>query len=152
LTFHNVLFLYILSKLFLFFLPSIRVVCYIWPQKKKGLVCYINVNISEWHRWNEIIKENENSVELRFNECMQIMKHPFSPSSSILRSKIRFSPYLFTLLAFIIFVVIIYGEDFMCIFGQQLQNYSNQDKLYSTNGEFIRPILLFPINHYFKNI
>jgi hypothetical protein len=128
-----------------------RVVYYIWPQKKKRLVCYINVNISEWHRWNEIIKENENSVELRFNECMQIMKHPFSPSSSILRSKIRFSPYLFTLLAFIIFVVIIYGEDFMCIFGQQLQNYSNQDKLYSTNGEFILPILLFTTNYHCFN-
>ncbi|XP_004491007.1 protein trichome birefringence-like 33 [Cicer arietinum] len=61
------------------------------------------------------------------------MKPPFSPSSSILRSKGRFSPYLFTLLIFIFFVVILYGEDFMCIFGQQLQNYSNQDKLFSTN-------------------
>ncbi|KAI5434021.1 protein trichome birefringence-like 33 [Lathyrus oleraceus] len=63
---------------------------------------------------------------------MQIMKPPFSPSSSIIRNKGRFSTYLFTLLAFIIFVTILYGEDFMCIFGQQLQNYSNQDKIYST--------------------
>ncbi|CAK8538350.1 unnamed protein product [Lathyrus sativus] len=63
---------------------------------------------------------------------MQIMKPPFSPSSSIIRNKGRFSTYLFTLLAFIIFVTILYGEDFMCIFGQQLQSYSNQDKIYST--------------------
>ncbi|AES99651.2 putative PMR5 domain, PC-Esterase, protein trichome birefringence-like 32/46 [Medicago truncatula] len=62
---------------------------------------------------------------------MQIMKPPFSPSS-ILRSKGRFSPYLFTLLAFILFVTILYGEDFMCIFGEQLYNYSNQDKFFST--------------------
>lgn len=74
---------------------------------------------------------------LRFGECMQIMKPPFSPSSSIIRNKGRFSTYLFTLLAFIIFVTILYGEDFMCIFGQQLQNYSNQDKIYSTAGKFI---------------
>ncbi|BBG98093.1 TRICHOME BIREFRINGENCE-LIKE 33 [Prunus dulcis] len=31
-------------------------------------------------------------------------------------------PYLFTLLAFILFVAVLYGEDLMCIFGQQLQH------------------------------
>uniref|UniRef100_A0A5B6Z6I6 Putative Trichome birefringence-like 33 isoform 1 n=1 Tax=Davidia involucrata TaxID=16924 RepID=A0A5B6Z6I6_DAVIN len=45
------------------------------------------------------------------------MKPPFSPSSSVLR-KARLSPYLFTLLAFIVFVTILYGEDFSCLFGQ----------------------------------
>ncbi|CAN8316249.1 unnamed protein product [Cochlearia groenlandica] len=46
----------------------------------------------------------------------------FSSSSSSLPSslprKTRLSPYLFTLLTFILFVSVLYGEDFMCIFGQ----------------------------------
>ncbi|XP_031248390.1 protein trichome birefringence-like 33 [Pistacia vera] len=49
------------------------------------------------------------------------MKPPLPSSSSSnynVLSKPRLSPYLFTLLAFIVFVVILYGEDFMCIFGQ----------------------------------
>ncbi|OMO50049.1 hypothetical protein CCACVL1_30684 [Corchorus capsularis] len=45
------------------------------------------------------------------------MKPPLPSSSAVLR-KARLSPYLFTLLAFIVFVAILYGEDFMCIFGQ----------------------------------
>ncbi|PRQ59517.1 putative PMR5 domain, PC-Esterase, protein trichome birefringence-like 32/46 [Rosa chinensis] len=47
---------------------------------------------------------------------------PFSSSSSfsVLR-KARLSPYLFTLLAFILFVAVLYGEDLMCIFSQQLE-------------------------------
>ncbi|CAN4102340.1 unnamed protein product [Withania somnifera] len=48
------------------------------------------------------------------------MKPPPSyspPSSSILR-KTRLSPFLFTLLAFILFVTILYSEDFSCIFSQ----------------------------------
>ncbi|XP_044461106.1 protein trichome birefringence-like 33 [Mangifera indica] len=49
------------------------------------------------------------------------MKPPLHCSSSsnynALR-KTRFSPFLFALLTFIVFVVILYGEDFMCIFGQ----------------------------------
>ncbi|KAJ7963919.1 Protein trichome birefringence-like [Quillaja saponaria] len=54
------------------------------------------------------------------------MKPPFSTSSScptsiLIIRKPRLSPYLFTLLAFILFVTILNGEDFMCIFGQQLQ-------------------------------
>ncbi|KAM7275723.1 hypothetical protein ACFE04_017589 [Oxalis oulophora] len=54
--------------------------------------------------------------------------HPLSSSSTpninILR-KARLSPaYFFTLLAFIVFVSIIYGEDLICIFGQ-LEPYTN---------------------------
>ncbi|CAF2094568.1 unnamed protein product [Brassica napus] len=40
-----------------------------------------------------------------------------SLSPSLPRKK-RLSPYLFTLLTFILFVCVLYGEDFMCIFGQ----------------------------------
>lgn len=64
------------------------------------------------------------------------MKAPFSASSSLLRGKGRLSPYLFTLIAFILFVAILYGQDFMCIFDEQLQNYSYSDKLSSTTREF----------------
>ncbi|KAJ6690118.1 hypothetical protein OIU85_006401 [Salix viminalis] len=48
------------------------------------------------------------------------MKQPFtaSSSSSSLIRKARLSPYLFTLLAFIVFVAILYGEDFVCLLGQ----------------------------------
>lgn len=46
------------------------------------------------------------------------MKPPLSSSSSAVLRKARLSPYLFTLLAFIVFVSILYGEDFMCILGQ----------------------------------
>lgn len=46
------------------------------------------------------------------------MKPPLPSSSSTVLRKARLSPYLFTLLAFIVFVAILYGEDFMCIFGQ----------------------------------
>ncbi|KAL4311282.1 hypothetical protein GQ457_01G044090 [Hibiscus cannabinus] len=46
------------------------------------------------------------------------MKTPLSSSPSVVLRKTRFSPYLFTLLAFIVFVAILYGEDFMCILGQ----------------------------------
>ncbi|TQD82552.1 hypothetical protein C1H46_031897 [Malus baccata] len=33
----------------------------------------------------------------------------------------QLSPYLFTLFVFILFVCVLYGEDLICIFGQQLQ-------------------------------
>lgn len=46
------------------------------------------------------------------------MKPPLSSSSPPVLRKARLSPYLFTLLAFIVFVSILYGEDFMCILGQ----------------------------------
>ncbi|MBA0568994.1 hypothetical protein Golob_006459, partial [Gossypium lobatum] len=46
------------------------------------------------------------------------MKPPLSSSSSAVLRKARLSPYLFTLLAFIVFVSILYGEDFMCTLGQ----------------------------------
>lgn len=46
------------------------------------------------------------------------MSFTSSSSSSSLPRKTRLSPYLFTLLAFILFVCVLYGEDFMCIFGQ----------------------------------
>uniref|UniRef100_A0A1J3J8H6 Protein trichome birefringence-like 33 n=1 Tax=Noccaea caerulescens TaxID=107243 RepID=A0A1J3J8H6_NOCCA len=55
---------------------------------------------------------------------------PSSPisftSSSLppsLPRKTRLSPYLFTLLIFILFVSVLYGEDFMCIFGQLEPNF-----------------------------
>ncbi|KAL1544803.1 Protein trichome birefringence-like 33 [Salvia divinorum] len=50
------------------------------------------------------------------------MKAPPSSSGALLR-KGRLSPYLFTLLAFILFVTILYGEDFSCIFGGQFEDY-----------------------------
>ncbi|XP_031115125.1 protein trichome birefringence-like 33 isoform X2 [Ipomoea triloba] len=55
------------------------------------------------------------------------MKPPLSssPSSSSLLKKARFSPFIFTLLAFIVFVTILYSEDFTCIFSQ-LDLYSSQ--------------------------
>ncbi|KAG6436617.1 hypothetical protein SASPL_101518 [Salvia splendens] len=46
------------------------------------------------------------------------MKAPPSSSAALLR-KGRLSPYLFTLLAFILFVTILYGEDFSCIFEKK---------------------------------
>ncbi|KAE8711169.1 Protein trichome birefringence-like 33 [Hibiscus syriacus] len=46
------------------------------------------------------------------------MKPPLPSSSSAVLRKPRLSPYLFTLLTFIVFVAILYGEDFICIFGQ----------------------------------
>ncbi|XP_056168908.1 protein trichome birefringence-like 33 isoform X3 [Syzygium oleosum] len=65
----------------------------------------------------------------------KIMKPPISisPSSSpsVLR-KARLSPYLFTLLAFILFVTVLYGEDFMCMFNQELQLGSVSTWLLST--------------------
>ncbi|EOY17670.1 PREDICTED: protein trichome birefringence-like 33 [Theobroma cacao] len=46
------------------------------------------------------------------------MKPLLSPSSSSVLRKARLSPYFYTLLAFILFVVILYSEDFLCSFGQ----------------------------------
>ncbi|KAF8087708.1 hypothetical protein N665_0570s0021 [Sinapis alba] len=46
---------------------------------------------------------------------MSFTSSSLSPS---LPRKTRLSPYLFTLLTFILFVCVLYGEDFMCIFGQ----------------------------------
>ncbi|WMV33595.1 hypothetical protein MTR67_026980 [Solanum verrucosum] len=43
---------------------------------------------------------------------------PSSSSSSSILRKNRLSPFLFTLLAFIVFVTILYSEDFSCIFSQ----------------------------------
>ncbi|KAL4620792.1 hypothetical protein ACB092_06G181500 [Castanea dentata] len=53
------------------------------------------------------------------------MKPPISSSSVHIR-KARLSPYLLTLLAFIVFVAILYGKDFMWIFSQQLQLHADQ--------------------------
>lgn len=45
-----------------------------------------------------------------------------STTSSVLRKPPRqLSPYLFSLIVFIVFVAILYGEDVMCIFSQQVQ-------------------------------
>lgn len=49
------------------------------------------------------------------------MKPPPTSSSSSttnLIRKARLSPYLFTLLAFILFVAVLYGQDLGCILGQ----------------------------------
>ncbi|KAJ8537241.1 hypothetical protein K7X08_035642 [Anisodus acutangulus] len=46
------------------------------------------------------------------------MKPPPSSSSSSILRKTRLSPLIFTLLAFIVFVTILYSEDFSCIFSQ----------------------------------
>ena len=46
---------------------------------------------------------------------------PSSSSSSVLRKPRQLSPYLFSLLVFIVFVAILYGEDVMCVFSHQLQ-------------------------------
>ncbi|XP_042028752.1 protein trichome birefringence-like 33 [Salvia splendens] len=51
------------------------------------------------------------------------MKAP-PPSSAALLRRARLSPYLFTLLAFILFVTILYGEDFRCFFGGQFYDYN----------------------------
>ncbi|KAE7996557.1 hypothetical protein FH972_001270 [Carpinus fangiana] len=62
------------------------------------------------------------------------MKPPLSSSSSLLR-KARLSPYLFTLLAFILFVAILYGEDFACIFGEPLQIVTDLGQPVSRTGK-----------------
>ncbi|XP_062156396.1 protein trichome birefringence-like 33 [Alnus glutinosa] len=61
------------------------------------------------------------------------MKPPLS-SSSLLR-KTRLSPYLFTLLAFILFVAILYGEDFICMFSQPLQLVTELSQPLSRTGK-----------------
>ncbi|KAL7146760.1 hypothetical protein ABFS83_06G063400 [Erythranthe nasuta] len=63
------------------------------------------------------------------------MKPPPPPSSSssgggVLRKSRGLSPYLFILLAFILFVTILYGEDFSCFFGGQFD--SNYHQLHQT--------------------
>ncbi|TXG50048.1 hypothetical protein EZV62_025923 [Acer yangbiense] len=69
------------------------------------------------------------------------MKTPLSSSSSSSSSyiirKARLSPYLFTLLAFIVFVAILYGEDFICILGQ-LDSISSDTRPISTTSEFYK--------------
>ncbi|XP_047335314.1 protein trichome birefringence-like 33 [Impatiens glandulifera] len=47
-----------------------------------------------------------------------------SSSSSPLLRKTRLSPYLFTLLAFILFVTLLYSEDFTCIFEGQFTTHT----------------------------
>ncbi|XP_015877434.3 protein trichome birefringence-like 33 [Ziziphus jujuba] len=53
----------------------------------------------------------------------KIMKSPLSISSSsssnLRKPRIISSPYLFSLLPFLLFVAILYGEDFMCLFGSE---------------------------------
>ncbi|KAI3419502.1 PMR5N domain-containing protein [Psidium guajava] len=58
-----------------------------------------------------------------------------SPSSSpSVPRKPRLSPYLFTLLAFILFVAVLYGEDFICMFNRELQLSSVSTWLLSTTA------------------
>ncbi|PON79116.1 Trichome birefringence-like family [Parasponia andersonii] len=61
--------------------------------------------------------------------------HPFSSSSSsassVLKRPRQLSHYLFSLLAFIVFVTILYSEDFMCIFSQQLKLGPDSDRVIS---------------------
>ncbi|CAI0415649.1 unnamed protein product [Linum tenue] len=71
---------------------------------------------------------------------MKTPRSPSPPSSSSSSSSSAFplrkarglSPFLFTLLAFIVFVVTLYGEDFMCLLGQ-LDPYSSQDDVVAGN-------------------
>lgn len=49
--------------------------------------------------------------------------------------KARLSPYLLSLLVFILFVSVLYGEDFMCMLGQQLQLDSDPGALVPRTGE-----------------
>ncbi|KAI3427838.1 PMR5N domain-containing protein [Psidium guajava] len=62
---------------------------------------------------------------------------PASSSSSSLR-KTRLSPYLFALLSFIVFVSILYGEDLVCIFGQQVQVRPSSTQPGPRTGELTR--------------
>lgn len=57
------------------------------------------------------------------------------PLSSPLLRKSRLSPYLFTLLVFIVFVSILYGEDLRCILGQSLQLDPDPDESISKTGK-----------------
>ncbi|XP_060964752.1 protein trichome birefringence-like 33 isoform X1 [Cannabis sativa] len=62
------------------------------------------------------------------------MKPPLSSSSSsssVLRKPRHLSPYLFSLLAFIVFVAILYGEDVACVFNQQLQLGSDSPRYFT---------------------
>ncbi|KAK6932971.1 PC-Esterase [Dillenia turbinata] len=59
-------------------------------------------------------------------------------SSSAILKRARFSPYLFTLLAFIVFVAILYGEDLNCILGQPFQLYSSDSEQQSSNQPILR--------------
>lgn len=75
------------------------------------------------------------------------MKTPLSSSSSPASSsslssslrKTRLSPYLFALLSFIVFVSILYGEDLVCIFGQQRQVRPTSPRPGPRTGELTRP-------------
>lgn len=78
------------------------------------------------------------------------MKPPLSSSSSSLLRKARLSPYVFTLLAFILFVAILYGEDFVCIFGEPLQIVTDLGQPVSRTGELTQPTR--PLNTYCKII
>lgn len=68
-------------------------------------------------------------------QSLQRMKTPSPPPSSSfsLIRKARLSPYLFTILAFMAFVAVLYGEDF---FSQQLQQSLDRDQRISKAGEF----------------
>jgi hypothetical protein len=74
------------------------------------------------------------------------MKQPFtassssSSSSSSLIRKARLSPYLLTLLVFIVFVAILYGEDFMCLLGQLDPNLDRPAT--SRTGELTRSVVI----------
>lgn len=69
---------------------------------------------------------------------MKVPLFSASSSSSIFR-KVRLSPYLFTLLAFIVFVTVLYGEDLVCIFSQQLEPAATSDQLVVKTGESTQP-------------
>ncbi|XP_059627936.1 protein trichome birefringence-like 33 [Cornus florida] len=66
---------------------------------------------------HKLLKHKKLSQKRAFKQ----MKPPFSSSSSSstfsLLRKVRFSHYLFTLVAFILFVTILYSEDFSCVFS-----------------------------------
>ncbi|GAA0156103.1 hypothetical protein LIER_38215 [Lithospermum erythrorhizon] len=70
---------------------------------------------------------------------MTQMKPPLSSSSPSpvshlqQRSKARLSPYIFTFFGFIVFVVVLYGEDLSCILEYQLVGGDNQPQFISTS-------------------
>lgn len=67
----------------------------------------------------KINQERLNNYTLKFKK--KGMKPPptsSSTSTSNLLRKARLSPYLFTLLAFILFATLLYGQDIGCILGQ----------------------------------
>ncbi|KAF4350472.1 hypothetical protein F8388_011843 [Cannabis sativa] len=74
---------------------------------------------------------SQGSRERGWFETMKPPLSSSSSSSSVLRKPRHLSPYLFSLLAFIVFVAILYGEDVACVFNQQLQLGSDSPRYFT---------------------